>query len=109
MAKRRWGLCRSCFAQLERTFEGQRPVVEMRMDGAFFRADVLERLCEERVEYAIKVPFYPWLELKERVDARQRWSRVGDRVECFELRKHIAQWGRTERIVHLPQAGPSPH
>ena len=41
----------------------------------------------------------PWLELKERVAARQRWSRVGDRVECFELRKHIAQWGRTERIV----------
>ena len=93
------GVVQELFAQLERTFEGQRPVVEMRMDGAFFRADVLERLCEERVEYAIKVPFYPWLELKERVAARQRWSRVGDRVECFELRKHIAQWGRTERIV----------
>ena len=103
------GFVQELFAQLERTFEGQRPVVEMRMDGAFFRADVLERLCEERVEYAIKAPFYPWLELKERVAARQRWSRVGDRVECFELRKTHRAVGTHRAHRHLPQAGPSPH
>ena len=28
------------------------------MDGAFFREDVIDVLQAERVEYAIKVPFY---------------------------------------------------
>ena len=33
--------------------------LEFRMDGAFFRRDVLEFLDSARAEYAIKVPFYP--------------------------------------------------
>lgn len=34
------------------------PVLEMRMDGALFREDVIDLLDAEGVEYAIKVPFY---------------------------------------------------
>lgn len=38
----------------------------MRMDGAFFREDVLEVLEHTPgLGYAIKVPFYRWLGLKE--------------------------------------------
>ncbi len=43
--------------------------LEFRMDGAFFRRDVLELLERHGAEYAIKVPFYPWVGLKARVQA----------------------------------------
>lgn len=76
------------------------PILEWRMDGAFFRRDVLDRLADDpTIEYAIKVPFYPWLDLKARIAARRRWRRVADGVECFEHRQHLAPWGRTVRLV----------
>lgn len=74
-------------------------VREMRLDGAFFRADVLNLLDRERVEYAIKVPFHGWLGLKERILARRRWRRVNDEVDCFVARIRLSSWQRTERIT----------
>jgi hypothetical protein len=86
------------FAQLEETLE-HRHVLEMRMDGAFFRADVIDLLEAEGAEYAIKVPFYEWLGLKERVARRRRWRRVDEDVECFEQRIRVKTWSRTLRVV----------
>lgn len=86
------------FAQIDRTV-ARRPVLEMRMDGAFFRSDVIELLEEEGVEYAIKVPFYPWVNLKPRIAKRRRWTRVDEGVECFDCRHRIDAWGRRFRIV----------
>ncbi len=79
---------------------GHRPVLEMRMDGAFFRDDVLEILERARgVEYAIKVPFYRWLGLKELIAKRCRWRAVAPGVSCFERRLPIEPWERRCRVV----------
>jgi hypothetical protein len=79
---------------------GSSYVLEWRMDGAFFRADVLDLLAHNRsMEYAIKVPFYPWLGLKQRIMGRRRWKRVMNGVECFECRHRVQTWGRTLRMV----------
>ena len=86
------------FAQLDATLE-RRHRLEMRMDGAFFRADVIDLLEAEGAEYAIKVPFYEWLGLKERVARRRRWRRVDDGVECFEQRIRVKAWSRALRVV----------
>jgi hypothetical protein len=86
------------FAQLDETLE-RRHLLEMRMDGAFFRADVIDLLEVEGAEYAIKVPFYEWLGLKERVARRRRWRRVDEGVECFEQRIRVKAWSRTLRVV----------
>lgn len=86
------------FAQLDETLD-RRHLLEMRMDGAFFRADVLDLLEVRGVEYAIKVPFYEWLGLKERIARRRRWQRVEAGVECFEQRLHLAGWSRTLRVA----------
>jgi len=86
------------FEQLEATLE-RRHVLEMRMDAAFFREDVVDLLEEEGAEYAIKVPFYEWLGLKERIAKRRRWSRVDDTVECFEQRIPVPAWSRSMRVV----------
>ena len=86
------------FGQLEATLE-RRHVLEMRMDAAFFREDVIDLLEAEGAEYAIKVPFYTWLGLKERIAKRRRWRRVDDSVECFEQRIPVPTWSRSMRVV----------
>jgi hypothetical protein len=73
--------------------------LEFRMDGAFFRRDVLGVLERAGAEYAIKVPFYPWVGLREKVRQTRTWTRVTERVSCAEHAVAIAPWGRTFRVV----------
>ena len=47
-----------------------------RMDGAFFRRDVIELLMRAGAEYALKVPFYPSVGLTQKVRQTRRWTRV---------------------------------
>ena len=75
---------------------GKRRILELRMDGAFFREDLLDVLDPAGVEYAIKAPFYPWLDFKQ-IAARAHWKRVDDRTWCYEIRQTL--WGRVRRIV----------
>lgn len=73
--------------------------LEFRMDGAFFRADVLDLLDDAGAEYAIKVPFFHWLGLKEAIRSRRRWRRIDETVECFELALKVRPWSRRERVL----------
>ena len=79
-----------------RTAVGTRRTLECRMDAAFFREDVLNVLDDAAVEYAIKVPFLPWLGLRQ-VAARARWKRVDERTCRHETRQIV--WGRVRRVV----------
>lgn len=85
-------------AQIEDTLPA-RPAIEMRMDGAFFRQDVLNHLEAARVGYAIKVPFYRWLGLKDAVAARQRWRRIDAKLSYFEIKPWIEPWQRRLRVI----------
>ena len=49
--------------------------IEVRLDGAFFQKAVLEVLTASRVEYAVKVPMWRWLGVREKVADRKRWKR----------------------------------
>ena len=86
------------FKQLRATLK-RRPVLEMRMDGAFFHAAVIDVLEAEGVEYAIKVPFWRWLGLKERIARRRTWERVDDTVACFDQWLWVPIWSRVMRVV----------
>ena len=87
------------FEQLGATL-GRRPVLETRMDGAFFHAAVIDLLDKEGVEYVIKVPFWRWLGLKERIARRRRrWERVDETVECFDQWLWVPAWSRMMRVV----------
>ncbi len=88
---------RDLFEQIDRTCAQK--VEEYRMDGAFFRRDVLDLLDERDAEYVIKVPFFPWLGLKQTVAHRQSWQRVDGTVSCFETRQWLEPWRRRVRIV----------
>jgi hypothetical protein len=87
------------FRQLRATL-GRGYPLEFRMDGAFFRRDVLDLLARRGAEYAIKVPFYPWLGLTRRVRATRQWTAVSATVSYAEYTVPIAAWGGTPyRVV----------
>jgi Transposase DDE domain group 1 len=89
---------REVIAQLRGTVGAGYPL-EFRMDGAFFRRDILEYLERVGAEYAIKVPFHPWLGLKARVQATRTWAPIEPTVTCAEHDVPVACWTRRCRIV----------
>ena len=70
-----------------------------RMDGAFFRRDVLELLTRAGAQYAIKVPFYPWVGGKDLVRRTRTWTRVTATVSCVAHEVEVAPWQQRPRIV----------
>jgi hypothetical protein len=88
---------RAVLTQLRATLPGY--PVEFRMDGAFFRRDVLALVARAGATYAIKVPFYPWVGLKERVRETRTWTRVTATVSCADHAVAVAQWDQCLRVV----------
>jgi len=83
---------RELWAQLLATVTRLRGV-RFRMDGAFFREDVLRWLGARGVGYALKVPFYTWLDLQAHIRTQRTWTAVAAEVSGFALRDAITPWG----------------
>jgi hypothetical protein len=62
---------RDLWAQLAAS-RAEAATVRFRMDGAFVRQDVLAWLAARGAGYAIKVPFYRWLDLQQYIRAAPR-------------------------------------
>jgi hypothetical protein len=92
------GFLRTVLRELRERF-GRRHRLEVRLDGAFFHREVLEFLDGERLGYAIKVPLWKWLGVRERIASRQRWTRVDARVSGFTTILTLPQWERRQRVV----------
>jgi hypothetical protein len=73
-------------------------VVEIRLDGAFFRQEIV-RWLEPRAEYAIKVPFYRWTGLRTLTRRRRRWISIGPDLQAFETRLWLKTWARELHVV----------
>ena len=68
--------------------------VRFRMDGAFFRQDVLQWLWARPAGYAIKVPFYRWLDLQHYIRAQPTWRAVAPGITGFVVPEATTPWGR---------------
>lgn len=68
--------------------------VRFRMDGAFFRQDVLQWLGARAAGYAIKVPFYRWLDLQQYIRATPAWRPVAPGITGFVVPAATTPWGR---------------
>ena len=87
---------RDLFAQLQELAPKAR--IEMRLDGAFFRRDILAFLTP-RAEFTIRVPFHQWIDLQSLIRNRKRWKRIRDGIEAFEAQIPLKPWKRTLRVV----------
>lgn len=92
------GFLRDLFAQIRATLPRMR-VIEFRMDGAFFRRDVIDLLEGKGAQYAIKVPFYTWIGLKDLIRGCTWWQRVADGIDCFEEDIVFEKWDLCLRVV----------
>jgi len=77
--------------QLKEKFPGA--VIEFRLDSAFFREDILKYLLSNNIEFAMKVPMWKWLGVKELIQAKQHWSQPKSRLECFSKDHYVESWG----------------
>lgn len=100
-------------ARNELSLEG---VLEVRVDSAFFQREFLAACDRMGLEYAVKVPMWPWLNLRAVVKKKSRadWEWVDRKAGLQGLLTElpIPQWGRTERIAiyrkrvnHVPAKG----
>ena len=69
-----------------------RAVIEFRLDSAFFREDILKYLLSNNIEFAMKVPMWKWLGVKELIQKRQRWSHPKPRLDYFSKDHYIEAW-----------------
>lgn len=73
--------------------------IEVRLDAAFCQKAVLELLTVCGVEYAVRMPMWDWLHVRDRISSRQQWKRVTKSVDAFSMQVAIPKWKRSERIV----------
>lgn len=66
--------------------------LRFRMDGAFFREDVLAWLTARGVGYAIKVPFYRWLDLQQYIRQQPTWTHVAPEVSGCVVAAAATPW-----------------
>lgn len=94
------GFLRGVLAEL-RARLGRR-LIELRLDGAFFLPGMLRFLDEEAdVSWAIKVPLWQWLGVREEIARQRCWTRVDGRVDGFETRLCLDKpgWPRELRVA----------
>ena len=68
--------------------------VRFRMDGAFFRQDVLQWLAARGAGSAITVPFYRWLDLQQYIRAQPTWQPVAPGIMGVVVPEATTPWGR---------------
>jgi hypothetical protein len=80
-----------------------RGVLELRTDSAFFQQDFLATCDRIGLEYAVKVPMWPWLNLrgivKQKSERDWEWVDWKNNLQGVFAELAIPQWGRTERIA----------
>jgi hypothetical protein len=92
------GFLRTVLAELRERF-GRRHRLELRLDGAFFHPELLRFLDGETLGYAIKVPLWRWLKVREEIAGRSRWTRVNASVSGFATTLAIPKWSRVQRVI----------
>lgn len=78
-------------------------VIEVRMDSAFFSDEIVHALEAEGVEFTISVPFERFPELKQKIEARKKWTRCGKGIRSFELQWKPQSWPQRHRFVVIRQ------
>ncbi len=84
---------RTLFNQIEETL-GSDYHLRYRMDGDYFKMEVLQELEKHNAGFALKVPFWRCLDLQSQIRARRRWLPVGDGVDGFFTTITIKTWDR---------------
>jgi Transposase DDE domain group 1 len=78
---------------------GRSVALDFRLDAAFFKDDLIRLLPHLGCHFALKVPFWNWLGLKNLVAANKVWTPIHPGIEAFEAVLPISQWDLELRVV----------
>jgi hypothetical protein len=90
-SKRALEMIKAAVAEIRRALPSA--IIEVRLDSAFFREEIIKYLLREKIEFAVKVPMWQWLNLKQMIRVRQRWVHATERLSWFRRLVHIEAWG----------------
>lgn len=90
-----------CIEQVRKALPGIK--IEVRMDSAFFSEALVSMLDNAEVEYTLSVPFERLLALKERVEQRQRWYRLDNQCNFFDIQWKPKCWAYKHRFIVVRQ------
>jgi hypothetical protein len=74
-------------------------LLESRLDGAFFKKEIMELLDDEKVEFTGTVPFSHMPQLKRMIENRERWCRIDSTWSFFEVSWKPRSWERKYRFI----------
>jgi hypothetical protein len=95
------GVIRSCIEQLRSTLVGV--TLEVRLDSAFFHNEILGWLDRHGVEFAVKVPMWNWLGIKQAINETKYWYHHSPMLSSRKLSVFIDSWGRLVEFVVIRQ------
>ncbi len=81
---------RDCIEQVREKLPHVR--IEVRMDSAFFQEEILKFLTREHIRFAVKVPMWKWLRLKDTINSRERWNHAGKTLAWFKSHIQLECW-----------------
>jgi hypothetical protein len=72
---------------------------ESRMDSAFFNQNIISILDRHHVKFTASVPFERFVQLKDMVEQRKRWSKIDEQWSFFETQWKPKSWDSSYRFI----------
>jgi hypothetical protein len=95
------GVIRNCIEQLRSTLLGV--TLEVRLDSAFFHHEILGWLDRHGVEFAVKVPMWNWLGIKQAINETKYWYHHSPALSSRKISVFIDSWSRLVEFVVIRQ------
>jgi hypothetical protein len=89
----------SCIDEIRSVLPGV--IVEVRMDAAFFSKEIVSMLFNRAIQFTISVPFERLVELKHKIESRQRWTTCCPDTTFFEETWKPKSWNRSYRFLFV--------
>jgi hypothetical protein len=77
--------------------------IEVRMDSAFFSDEIVSLLDKKGIDFTLSVPFERFVELKKRVQDRDRWRSMDATWSFFECAWKPKKWKKRYRFLFIRQ------
>jgi hypothetical protein len=92
---------KDCVRQIREQLPGIR--IEVRMDAAFFQESILRYLNRQNIRFAVKVPMWKWIRLKETINARERWYHADEKFAWFKKAIALESWALDVEMLFVRQ------
>jgi Transposase DDE domain group 1 len=92
---------RDCIAQIKTIAPGIK--IEVRLDAAFFHRQIITWLDRHGIEYAVKVPMWKWIGIKDAINRTNYWHHHSETISSRKISLYLKSWGREVEFTVVRQ------